>query len=59
MVVDRKAAMAAGALLETPDAARKRKAAGEAAPEHYFPTPPSGVAATGSNAQPSQSPYKA
>lgn len=41
--VDRKAAMAAGALLETPDGARARVAAGGAAPEHYTPTPPLGA----------------
>jgi len=38
-VVDRKAAVAAGALLETPQAARARAAAGGAAPKHYLPTP--------------------
>ncbi|MBO6784054.1 MAG: hypothetical protein JJ899_12400 [Alphaproteobacteria bacterium] len=41
--VDRKAAMAAGALLETPDQARTRAAAGEPPPEHYTPTPPLGA----------------
>ncbi|MCZ6510342.1 MAG: Fe-S protein [Alphaproteobacteria bacterium] len=48
--VDRKAALKAGALLETPDEARARAAAGGAAPAHYTPTPPAGagdVAATG------------
>lgn len=40
--VDRKAAMAAGALLETPEEARARVAAGGAPPEHYTPTPPLG-----------------
>ncbi len=41
--VDRKAAMAAGALLETPEGARARVAAGKPAPEHYAPTPPLGA----------------
>jgi len=38
--VDRKAATAAKAILETPVAARARKAAGGPAPAHYTPTPP-------------------
>jgi hypothetical protein len=38
--VDRKAALAAAALLETPAAARARHARGEAPPAHYVPTPP-------------------
>ncbi|MEJ2120717.1 MAG: reductive dehalogenase domain-containing protein [Alphaproteobacteria bacterium] len=38
--VDRKAAMAAMALVETPDEARARTAAGGPAPAHYTPTPP-------------------
>jgi ferredoxin len=38
--VDRRSAMAARALLETPDEARARKAAGGRAPMHYTPTPP-------------------
>ncbi len=38
--VDRKAAMAAGAWLETPEAARRRAAAGGAVPVHYLPAPP-------------------
>ena len=37
---DRKAAIAAAQVLETPDAARARVAAGGAMPEHYIPTPP-------------------
>jgi reductive dehalogenase len=41
--VDRKAAMAAGALLETPSQARQRVVAGGAAPPHYSPTPPVGA----------------
>lgn len=41
MMVDRKAAMAAGALLETPEGAKRRNAAGGAKPAHYDPTPPS------------------
>jgi hypothetical protein len=38
--VDRKAATAAMALVETPDEARARKAAGGPPPAHYTPTPP-------------------
>ncbi|HXK53342.1 MAG TPA: reductive dehalogenase domain-containing protein [Hyphomicrobiales bacterium] len=38
--VDRKAALAAASLLETPAEARARKAAGGARPAHYVPTPP-------------------
>lgn len=38
--VDRKAALAAAALLETPDEARRRIASGKPAPAHYQPTPP-------------------
>ncbi|MEK9900050.1 MAG: hypothetical protein VW516_04780, partial [Rhodospirillaceae bacterium] len=41
--VDRKAAMAAGALLETPHQAKARIAAGGPAPAHYIPTPPIGA----------------
>lgn len=41
--VDRKAAMAAKELLETPAGAKARVAAGGAAPEHYTPTPPLGA----------------
>ena len=40
VVVDRKAAMAAVGLLETPSQAQRRTAAGVAAPRHYAPTPP-------------------
>jgi len=40
VTVDRKAAMAAGALLETPEAAKARQSSGGAAPLHYVPTPP-------------------
>jgi len=42
-MVDRKAALAAKDLLETPDEARARAARGEAAPAHYAATPPSGA----------------
>lgn len=42
--VDRKAALAAAALLETPGQARRRVAAGGAVPAHYRPTPPLGGA---------------
>jgi len=38
--VDRKAAKAAAALLETPQEARRRVASGGAKPLHYIPTPP-------------------
>ena len=38
--VDRKAAMAAVNVLETPSQARTRVAAGGATPLHYIPTPP-------------------
>jgi ferredoxin len=41
--VDRKAAMAAKALLETPNEARARMAASGPAPDHYTPTPPIGT----------------
>ncbi|MBI2969909.1 MAG: Fe-S protein [Gammaproteobacteria bacterium] len=36
--VDRKAGLAAAALVETPDQARARKARGDAVPVHYYPT---------------------
>lgn len=42
--VDRKAALAAAALIETPEEARRRVAAGGAVPLHYLPTPPLGEA---------------
>jgi ferredoxin len=38
--VDRKSALAAAALLETPDEAAARQARGEGPPAHYLPTPP-------------------
>jgi ferredoxin len=41
--VDRKAALKAAELLETPDEARARAAAGGPAPAHYSPTPPVGA----------------
>jgi len=40
--VNRKEALAAKDVLETPDEARARKAAGGPIPGHYFPTPPVG-----------------
>ena len=40
VIPDRKQAIAAGALLETPDEARARLAVGGAKPLHYVPTPP-------------------
>jgi hypothetical protein len=42
--VDRKAAMAAVELLETPSQAQRRLATGGAAPPHYVPTAPVGAA---------------
>ncbi len=53
-VVDRKAAMTAKELLETPNQARARKAAGGAVPQHYVPTPPIAAAA---EAPAAKSPY--
>ena len=41
--VDRKAALKAAEVLETPDEARDRAAAGGPAPAHYTPTPPLGA----------------
>jgi len=52
---DRKAAMKAAELLETPDEARARVAAGGAKPEHYEPTPPTGKEA---DAEGVGSPYR-
>lgn len=45
--VDRKAALAALAMMETPLQAKARKARGGAAPLHYVPTPPRQDAAAG------------
>ena len=42
-MANRKAAVAAAALLETPAEATERAARGEPAPEHYIPTPPTGI----------------
>jgi reductive dehalogenase len=53
-VVDRKAAMAAKDLLETPDEARARHARGGARPAHYLATPPVAAAA---EARAAKSPY--
>ena len=53
-VVDRKAALAARELLETPAEAQARHAHGGARPAHYVPTPPVGIAAKASAAK---SPY--
>jgi reductive dehalogenase len=52
--VDRKAAMAAKDVLETPDLARARKTRGGAMPAHYMPTPPIGAA---TEARAAKSPY--
>jgi ferredoxin len=57
--VDRKAAMAAGALLETPEDARRRVAAGGAVPVHYVATPSRNASATGPRDAPEAGPYKA
>ena len=43
--LDRKAALAAAALVETPDQARKRRADGAATPAHYIATPALGTGA--------------
>jgi len=43
--VDRKAALAAADMVETPDQARARKEAGGPPPPHYTPTPPAGQSA--------------
>jgi ferredoxin len=40
--LDRKAALAAARLVESPAEAKQRKVAGGAVPGHYLPTPPSG-----------------
>ena len=53
--VDRKGAVASGALLETPAEAAARVARGEAPPEHYTPTPPLGI--DPSEARRTASPY--
>ncbi len=53
-VVDRKAALAAKDVLETPAQARARHAKGGARPAHYVPTPPVAMAADGRVAK---SPY--
>ncbi|MFQ5970810.1 MAG: Fe-S protein [Alphaproteobacteria bacterium] len=45
--VDRNAALAAMALVETPDEARARRARGEGPPAHYTPTPPAEGGARG------------
>ena len=52
--VDRKAALAAKALVETPAEARARVSAGGPTPAHYIPTPPSG---DGAIEERTQSPY--
>lgn len=50
--VDRKAAMAAAADLETPDAARRRHARGSPPPPHYAATPPDPEGPIGEQASP-------
>jgi len=54
--VDRKAAVASGALLETPAEAVARVARGGPTPEHYVPTPPTGI--DPADAERVTSPYK-
>ena len=59
--VDRKAALAAAALVETPAEAKKRLAGGGAAPAHYLPAPPvggeNGDADGGEDGRPAANPY--
>jgi len=56
--VDRRAGLAAAALVETPAEARKRLTAGGARPAHYAPTPPAGSeAGDGEAAGPAANPY--
>ncbi len=56
--VDRKAALAAAALVETPAEARRRLAAGGPAPAHYAPVPPAGGEdGEGEGAAPPANPY--
>jgi len=55
--VDRKAALAAAALIETPEQARLRVAAGGAVPPHYIPTRPVGEARK-AGAEAAASPYE-
>jgi len=55
--VDRKAALAAAALIETPGQARSRAASGGTVPLHYIPTPAAGAAKKLSG-QVAESPYK-
>jgi len=52
--IDRKAALAAREVLETPHEARARHDRGGARPAHYVPTPPAGMTA---GAQAAKSPY--
>ena len=56
MKVDRKAAVASGELLETPAEAAARVAKGGPTPEHYVPTPPTGI--DPAEAERVASPYK-
>jgi len=55
--VDRKTALAAAALIETPEQARRRAASGGPVPLHYIPTLPAGVSGK-SAAGAVKSPYK-
>jgi ferredoxin len=55
--VDRKAALAAAGLIETPEQARRRAASGGPVPLHYIPTLSAGTAAK-SGAQAAASPYR-
>ena len=55
---NRKEAIAAAALLETPAEARERIAAGGATPAHYIPTPPMDESAIAERADDVFNPYK-
>jgi hypothetical protein len=50
--VDRKAALAAAARIETPEQARARRARGESAPADYSPTPPAAGGPRGPTTKP-------
>jgi hypothetical protein len=55
---NRKEAIAAAALLETPEEARARVRAGGPTPSHYIPTPPLDESAIGQRADDAFNPYK-
>ncbi len=58
VIVNRKEAMKAGELLETPDQARARIAAGGPTPDHYRPTPPMDGKREGEAAPAVANPYR-